>query len=251
METAKNGGLNLKALADFFPASDIEWKPITISKKTNKGLAAAYVTNRAVMQRLDDVCGPENWKNEFRPGPDGGVLCGLSINVTGNADKPTWVTKHDAAENSDIEPVKGGISGAMRRAAVHWGIGRYLYDLPSQWVPVNEYKKFKKTPSVPSQYLPDGDNSNSRPSPKAKGPRPTSNGQAQAQRRGYEWYADKIEAIKGRLSSASYDDLVSVANSVEEYVADWPDAHKDKVMAAIKARHSDDWQADAPPVVPS
>ncbi len=141
--------IDLKRLSDFFPAEDVEWKPITISKKTGKGLAAAYITNRAIMDRLDDVVGPENWRNEFTTGPGGGILCGISIRI-GNE----WVTKWDGAENTDIEPVKGGLSNAMRRAAVQWGIGRYLYDLPQQWVPVDERGRFVQPPRIAPQFLP-------------------------------------------------------------------------------------------------
>ena len=53
-----------------------------------------------------------------------------------------------------MEAIKGGLSNAMRRAAVQWGIGRYLYDLPQQWVPVDDYKQFKVTPRVPDRFLP-------------------------------------------------------------------------------------------------
>lgn len=141
--------MELGKLKAFFAADELEWKPITISKKTNKGLAAAYVTNRAIMDRLDDVCGPEKWRNEYREGPDGGVLCGISIRV---GDE--WITKWDGAENTDIEPVKGGLSSSMRRAAVQWGIGRYLYELPQQWVPVDERGRFIQTPRVEPKYLP-------------------------------------------------------------------------------------------------
>jgi hypothetical protein len=141
--------IDLKRLSDFFTAEDVEWKPITISKKTNKGLAAAYITNRAIMDRLDEVVGPENWRNEFTTGPGGGVLCGLSIRVG-----QEWVTKWDGAENTDIEPVKGGLSNAMRRAAVQWGIGRYLYDLPQQWAPVEERGRFVQSPRIAPHFLP-------------------------------------------------------------------------------------------------
>jgi hypothetical protein len=77
--------------------------------------------------------GPGNWKNEFRPGPDGGVMCGLSVRV---GDE--WVTKWDGAENTDVEGVKGGLSSAMKRAAVQWGVGRYLYGLDESFAQVSE-----------------------------------------------------------------------------------------------------------------
>lgn len=151
--------IDLDRLSDYFREEDIEWKPIVVSRKTSKGLAAAYVTNRAIMDRLDEVCGPENWKNEFMPGPNGGVVCGLSIRVD-RGERGTsggfaeWITKWDGAENTDIEAIKGGLSSAMRRAAVHWGIGRYLYKLPSQWVPVDDNGRFKQPPRVPPAFRP-------------------------------------------------------------------------------------------------
>ena len=114
--------MDLSKLKDCFESNDIEWRLQQCGKtKEGKiwGMALAYVTNRAIMNRLDEVCGPENWKNEFKAAPDGGILCGISIKI---GDE--WVTKWDGAENTDIEAVKGGLSGAMKRAAVQWGIGR-------------------------------------------------------------------------------------------------------------------------------
>lgn len=159
MEAKTATGINLNYLRAYFRSDEIEWKPIAISKKTSKALAAAYVTNRAVMDRLDRVCGPENWKNEFAPGPGGGVICGLSIRIPTADGSGEWVTKWDGAENTDIEGVKGGLTGAMRRAAVQWGIGRYLYDLPNQWVPVDEHGRFAQAPKMPPEYLPKSERS--------------------------------------------------------------------------------------------
>lgn len=145
---------DLARLRDFFEPADVEWKPGAVTRDKKKALAMAYLTNRAVQDRLDAVCGPENWKNAYRPGPDGGVLCGIAINVTGDPLAPRWVTKWDGAENTEFESVKGGLSGAMKRAAVMWGIGRYLYDLPSVWVPLDERGRFAETPRIPAAFLP-------------------------------------------------------------------------------------------------
>lgn len=118
--------IDLAKLQAPFEQDDIEWKVQACGNSDGVwARVVAYVANRAVMDRLDKVVGPENWRDEFKPGPDGGVLCGLSIRV---GDE--WVTKWDGAENTAIEKVKGGLSAAMKRAAVKWGIGRYLYDLP-------------------------------------------------------------------------------------------------------------------------
>lgn len=120
--------MDLNKFDEPFSPEDIEWR-IQQSGKTRDGkvwaMVLAYVTNRAIMKRTDDVCGKAGWRNEYRDIPNnGGVECGISIKIDSE-----WVTKWDAAENTQVEAVKGGRSGAMKRAAVQWGIGRYLYNL--------------------------------------------------------------------------------------------------------------------------
>ncbi|MBB4637940.1 Rad52/Rad22 family DNA repair protein [Longimicrobium terrae] len=132
--------INFKALQDFFEPDSIEWRIQASGEKNGRvwAICVPYVTNRAIQSRLDEVVGPESWSNEFRPGPDGGVMCGLSIRV---GDE--WVTKWDGAENTDVEGVKGGLSGAMKRSAVQWGIGRYLYTLDETFANVHEGGRFR------------------------------------------------------------------------------------------------------------
>lgn len=132
--------MNLDLLDEPFAAEDIEWR-IQQSGKTRDGklwaMVLAYVTNRAIMKRTDDVCGKAGWRNEYRDIPNnGGVECGISIKIDSE-----WVTKWDAAENTQVEAVKGGRSGAMKRAAVQWGIGRYLYNLEEGFAQISRDKK--------------------------------------------------------------------------------------------------------------
>lgn len=125
----------LSALAEPFSADDIEWR---VARQWPKGESAActvlaYITNRAIMNRLDEVCGPANWMNtqqqikELRPGHFT-IQVGISIKIGDD-----WVTKYDVAEPTGIEPAKGGFSGAMKRAGAQWGIGRYLYFLSEEY----------------------------------------------------------------------------------------------------------------------
>ena len=134
----------LARLRDPFAPEDIEWRVQTAGEKNGKPWARvlAYVTNRAIMDRFDEVVGPANWQNLFKEGPAGGVICGLSVRVTRADGTSEWVTKWDGAENSDVEPVKGGLSNSMKRAAVQWGLGRYLYDLEEGWAQVHEGGRF-------------------------------------------------------------------------------------------------------------
>lgn len=146
--------IQLDRLAAPFPNADIEWKPGPTTKDRKKGLAMPFLTNRAIQDRLDQVCGPANWKNAFRSGPSGGVLCGIAINVTGDPLAPRWITKWDGADNGDYQGVKGGLSAAMKRAAVQWGIGRYLYAAPPLWVRLDERGRFAEAPRLPAHLLP-------------------------------------------------------------------------------------------------
>lgn len=126
--------MNLKKLSAKFDVQDIEWR-IQTAGQGQKGpfaLIIPYITNRAIMQRLDDVCGMGNWKNEYISSPCGkGYLCGISILINGN-----WVTRWDGAEvsgNGGIDPVKSTLSNSMKRTGVQWGIGRYLYRFEAVW----------------------------------------------------------------------------------------------------------------------
>lgn len=145
--------MDLKKLAEPFPSSDVEWRIGRAGNKNGKTWASclAYITNRAIMNRLDEVCGPENWQNVFDKGPGGGIICGIAIRIPQKMheglgmhhEESYWVTKWDGAENTDVESVKGGLSDAMKRAAVQWGIGRYLYNLTEGWaniVDINDKK---------------------------------------------------------------------------------------------------------------
>lgn len=162
--------IDLSKLKEPFHPNDIGWR---VSRAGESGgntyaFVLAYVTNRAIMDRLDEVCGSENWKNEYSQAPDGGILCGLSIKINND-----WVTKWDGAENTQFEAIKGGLSGAMKRAGVQWGIGRYLYKLTETFAIISstgkyyqkaakgkngnpgEYKAFKwDAPQLPSWALP-------------------------------------------------------------------------------------------------
>lgn len=125
--------MNLSMLSAPFPKSAVHWrvqgKPFPRDGK-HSAMALAYIDARDVMDRLDDVCGPEGWQSEFTETAKGRVICRLGIKMDGE-----WVWKSDGAGDTDVEGEKGGISDALKRAAVSWGIGRYLYRLDSPWVP--------------------------------------------------------------------------------------------------------------------
>lgn len=135
---------DMKRLTKPFPPEDIEWRLQSCGKaKTGKlwGKVLAYITSRAVQDRLDEVCGPDGWQTAIRKEGDA-YLCTLSIRVTHEDGTTEWISRTDGADSTDIEAVKGGISGAIKRAAVHFGIGRYLYNLKENWAIIDGNGKF-------------------------------------------------------------------------------------------------------------
>lgn len=108
-------------------------KPLTVDQidfrvqSINKGGYAtilAYKDARVDMQRLDDVCGPLNWRREHTRDNHN---CVVSI---WDASKGQWVSKEDTGTESYTEAQKGLASDSFKRACFNWGIGRELYDYP-------------------------------------------------------------------------------------------------------------------------
>ena len=127
-------------LAAPFEDHEIEWRCGATNSDKTKCLALPYITNRAIQNRLDSVLGPSGWKVAFTP-LEGGFICKLSIKVSEDILGDSWISKEDGASSTNFEPIKGGISDSMKRAAVQFGIGRYLYDAESIWAPAKQVGK--------------------------------------------------------------------------------------------------------------
>lgn len=131
--------------APFAPEA-ISWRAQQLTASGDKALALAYINARDVMRRLDAVCGPANWQDSYTETARGRIVCTLSIRIDGE-----WISKSDGAGDTDVEGEKGGMSDAFKRAAVKWGIGRYLYETETVFAPceINErngkrfWKKWK------------------------------------------------------------------------------------------------------------
>lgn len=134
--------MNLDDLKKPFDPSLISWRVGATNKKKNngvasKGIALAYIDARDVMARLDEVCGIGGWQNKH-PHANGKTSCAVGIKI---GDE--WVWKENGAGDSDTEAEKGAFSDSFKRAAVLWGIGRYLYDVPNIWVELDEWGAIK------------------------------------------------------------------------------------------------------------
>ncbi|MCC6458029.1 MAG: hypothetical protein IT328_23950 [Caldilineaceae bacterium] len=116
----------LKALSKPFHPSHVSWKPGAV--KGERALALAYADLRAYMNRLDDVCGGD-WSVTYEPWGENRIICKLTI---------AGITRSSTGESSS-ESERSEIGGtvaeaqAMKRACAMFGLGRYLYTLPTGW----------------------------------------------------------------------------------------------------------------------
>jgi hypothetical protein len=117
------------ALSAPFPVEEVRWRVGRTNERWRKeneplkGEAYCYVDARAVMDRLDSVCGPENWQCNYTPGVGTSIVCNIAVKMSG-----VWIWKGDGAGATDVEADKGTLSDAFKRAAVRWGIARDLYE---------------------------------------------------------------------------------------------------------------------------
>jgi hypothetical protein len=125
----------LNELRKPFHPSVVTWKPGSVKADGTKALAMAYADVRAYQQRLDDVCGME-WAVSYTPWGDR-IVCHLTIH---------GITRSSTGE-PDSQSERNEIAGtateaqAFKRACAMFGLGRYLYNLPSVWV---EYDKERR-----------------------------------------------------------------------------------------------------------
>lgn len=120
------------ALSEPFPVEYLEWRVGSTNGDKTKGMALAYIDARAVMDRLDTVCGPDGWQANYSAGMSNSIVCNIGVLMPDGS----WLWKADGAGATDFEGEKGALSDAFKRAGVRWGIGRYLYDLKAPWVAI-------------------------------------------------------------------------------------------------------------------
>lgn len=162
--------MDINLLSAFFDPAKVHWRVGATNqkaeaKKTNNpkapatmAIALAYIDARDVMDRLDSVCGVANWQSKYEHASNHGYVCSIGIRI---GDE--WVWKANGAGETQVEAQKGAMSDSFKRAAVLWGVGRYLYDIPNTWVAIDKYKNIEKhefarlartLPNAPKQQAP-------------------------------------------------------------------------------------------------
>jgi hypothetical protein len=151
----------MRALAEPFDPREVRFRPGRVEGR--RALALAYVDARAVQDRLDRVLGIDGWQDHYQALEGGAVLCRLGAWLGGR-----WVVRCDVGGPSE-QPDEGdrrkaAVSDALKRAAVKFGVGRYLYRLPPQWCDYDPAAgRFLSTPALPDWALPRGGEALARP----------------------------------------------------------------------------------------
>ena len=107
----------------------------------------AYVDARDVQDLLDEVVGQENWQCKYEE-HKGNLFCSIGISPKEFNGENQWIWKSDCGTESHVEKQKGEASDAFKRAAVMWGVGRFLYskkiikltvkEKNGKWLPYSE-----------------------------------------------------------------------------------------------------------------
>lgn len=214
--------MDITKLSEPFPPSQISWRVGATNADKSKGIALAYLDARDVMDRLDTVCTPAGWQCTYTHA-DKIVICSIGVKI-GNE----WVWKANGAGETDVEAEKGATSDAFKRAAVLWGIGRYLYNVKDTWVLLEpkgksyvikdtEYKKLEG-------LLGSGNKPAAKPEPKAPAPELTAE---QKLAKAKDWVENAINTLEKHMltnDSAAIDQWMTANN---------------KTLQALKEKHAD------------
>jgi len=113
-------------LAEPFAVGEVQWRVEALSKEKRRALVVPYIDARSVLERLDEAVGPEGWQDTYEVlvAQEGSFAVRCRLSVLG-------VSKEDVGEGDSL---KAAFSDALKRAAVKFGVGRYLYRLEKQWV---------------------------------------------------------------------------------------------------------------------
>lgn len=132
MKNNETEKINLKELTVEIP---YKWRVQSYSKNKPSCSCVAYIDARDVMDMLDAVVGPQNWQDNYEV-VHNQLVASIGIKVDGE-----WIWKKDTGTESQTEKEKGIFSDSFKRAAVKWGIGRFLYNLDIVYLKANEIKK--------------------------------------------------------------------------------------------------------------
>lgn len=270
-------------LAAPFPPDVVSWRPGGTTKDGKKAQALAYIDARDVQGRLDDVFGLM-WETEHYNAGDDHICCRITVTLP-NGQKISrtngcWVgnvevTPHNGKVESKEEDradreAKWALSDAFKRAASLFGIGKYLYDMPSPYFPLNDFKRFdddtleklkriaarpfeewqrdrkERARAAAEQRPRGGATGDDRPAPREQTPAPAAAAPDEPPKDELP-----IDAFVRRFKSVSKDDFSGLVATTKEVFAKGSDEHKRLAAAIIEAAKRLGIEPKRPPQQPA
>ena len=142
--------IDFDALRKPFPEEYLEWRAGATTRDKKKAQALPYADPRAYEDRLNEVIG-EDWSCHFKPWGDTRIICELTVSgVTRTSTGEFDNSKRNAIAEGTVAEAQ-----AFKRACSKFGLGRYLYDIPIQWLDYDiDKNRFLETPKLGKQFLP-------------------------------------------------------------------------------------------------
>ena len=137
-----------------FAPEEVEFTVKATSRDRRKALMVAHLTARSVMDRLAELVKEgllESWTADFevvergvikvrtRDGEKEEPFYAVVARIRLTLPSGKVLVKEDVGEGDTL---KGAFSDALKRAAVHLGVGRYLYRLGEMWAELPEGRDY-------------------------------------------------------------------------------------------------------------
>ena len=208
----------LAHLEEPFASKDVKWLVAATSRDGRKGRVTPYADPRAYTDRLNLVFTPSGWTRNYtvhtlspitrlkndKPIQTGKVLvtCVLSIPGVGTHSGcgEEWADDPNAMTSAEAQ--------AFKRSCSNFGLGRYFYRFGEMWVDLDEYKRPRELPPLPSWALRENEQrSAGNGATNGKG---SANGVAAAQKGPLDASVTaKIEASRRDLGQLLYSNILS------------------------------------------
>lgn len=147
-----------------FEASVIEWRVTNASHDKTRGQVVPYADQRAYTDRLNTLFTPAGWTRKYTIHTSANferskdqkivakvlVTCELTIFGLGSnsATGEEWADNDNAGTSAEAQ--------AFKRTCSCFGLGRYLYYFEGVWVDLDERRRPKSIPQLPSWATPTG-----------------------------------------------------------------------------------------------
>jgi hypothetical protein len=151
-------------LAEPFDPAEIKWRVTHTTRDGSRGAVIAYADPRAYTDRLNQLFTPTGWTRIYEVSTvlavtrmkkdkliqTGKVLVTCTLTIIGlgchTGSGEDWADQKNAMTTAEAQ--------AFKRAAVCYGLGRYLYNFAEMWVQLDEHRQPREFPTLPQWALP-------------------------------------------------------------------------------------------------